>query len=78
MTVVDINDAKAYLSKLIEEAAAGNDVILTHYGNPVARLTRLGAQKRTLKFGLLKGKIKVSRGFDVPLPSDALSQFEGR
>jgi antitoxin (DNA-binding transcriptional repressor) of toxin-antitoxin stability system len=77
MTVVNIYDAKTRLSKLIEEAAAGHDVVIARGGKPVARLTRLGAPKRRLKFGVLKGKIKVSEDFDAPLPSDILTQFDG-
>jgi prevent-host-death family protein len=76
MTVVNICDAKTQLSKLIEEAAAGNDVIIARGGKPVARLTRLASSKRKLRFGVLKGKIKVSANFDVPLPSEVLRQFE--
>ncbi len=77
MTVVNIYDAKTQLSKLIEEAAAGNDVVIARGGKPVARLTRLGLPKRKLKFGVLKGKIKVAADFDAPLPSEVLRQFEG-
>lgn len=68
MNIVNIYDAKTQLSKLIEEAAAGNDVVIARGGKPVARLTRLAASKRKLKFGVLKGKIKVSADFDAPLP----------
>ena len=77
MTVVNIYDAKTQLSKRIEEAAAGNDVVIARGGKPVARLTRLGPSKRKLRFGVLKGKIKVSADFDAPLPSEILRQFEG-
>jgi len=76
MTVVNIYDAKTQLSKLIEEAAAGNDVIIARGGKPVARLTRLASSKRKLRFGVLKGKIKFSADFDVPLPREVLRQFE--
>jgi len=77
MTVVDIYDAKARLSKLIEEAAAGKDVVIARGGKPVARLTRLCSPKRKLRFGVLKGKIKVSADFDATLPREVLRQFEG-
>jgi prevent-host-death family protein len=76
MTVVNIYDAKTQLSKLIEQAAAGNDVVIARGGKPVARLTRLDSPKRKIKFGVLKGKIKVSADFDAPLPSEVLKQFE--
>jgi antitoxin (DNA-binding transcriptional repressor) of toxin-antitoxin stability system len=75
MTVVNIYDAKTQLSKLIEEAAAGNDVVIARGGKPVARLTRLGPPK--LKFGVPKGKVKISTDFDAPLPSEVLGIFEG-
>jgi prevent-host-death family protein len=75
--IVNIHDAKTQLSKLIEEAAAGNDVVIARGGKPIARLTRLGSSKRKLKFGVLKGKIKVSADFDAPLPSAVSKQFEG-
>jgi prevent-host-death family protein len=77
MTVVNIHDAKTQLSKLIEKAAAGNDVVIARGGKPVARLTRLGSSKRKLKFGVLKGKIKISADFDASVSSDVLRQFEG-
>jgi prevent-host-death family protein len=77
MTVVNIYDAKTQLSKLIEEAAAGRDVVIARGGKPVARLTRLDSPKRKLRFGLLKGKIKIAEDFDAPLPSEILSQFGG-
>jgi prevent-host-death family protein len=77
MTIVNIYDAKTNLSKLIEEAAAGKDVVIARGGKPVARLTRLDAPKRKLRFGVLKGKIKVSEDFDAPLPSDIVARFEG-
>jgi prevent-host-death family protein len=76
--VVNIHDAKIRFSKLIEEAAAGNDVIIARGGKPVAQLTRLSSSKRRLRFGVLKGKIKVSADFDAPLPSEVLRQFEGQ
>jgi prevent-host-death family protein len=78
MHIVNIYDAKTRLSELVEEAAAGKDVVIARGGKPVARLTRLHAPKRKLKFGVLKGKIKVSADFDTPLPKDLLAQFEGR
>jgi prevent-host-death family protein len=75
--VVNISDAKTQLSKLIDEAAAGNDVVIARGGKPVARLAQLEAPKHKLKFGVLKGKIKVPDDFDAPQSSDLLTQFAG-
>jgi antitoxin (DNA-binding transcriptional repressor) of toxin-antitoxin stability system len=78
MTTINIYQAKTQLSKLVEQAASGTDVIIARGGKPVARLTRLQAPQRKIRFGLLKGKVKVAKDFDAPLPHDVLAQFEGR
>jgi prevent-host-death family protein len=78
MTTINIYQAKTQLSKLVEQAASGTDVIIARGGKPVARLTRLQRPQRKIRFGLLKGKVKVAKDFDAPLPPDVLAQFEGR
>lgn len=75
---VNIYEAKTRLSQLVDEAAAGDDVIIGRGGKPVALLTALKTPKRRIQFGLLKGKVKVSPDFDAPLPDDVLAAFEGR
>lgn len=78
MATINIYDAKTQLSKLVERAAAGKDVIIARGGKPVARLTRLVQPPRELRFGVLKGKVKVAKDFDAPLSAEVLAQFEGR
>jgi antitoxin (DNA-binding transcriptional repressor) of toxin-antitoxin stability system len=78
MTPINIYAAKTQLSKLVEKAASGTDVIIARGGKPVARLTRLQAPPRKIRFGVLKGKVKVAKDFDAALPDEVLSQFEGR
>jgi antitoxin (DNA-binding transcriptional repressor) of toxin-antitoxin stability system len=78
MTTINIYEAKTQLSKLVEKAASGTDVIIARGGKPVARLTRLQAPQRKIRFGLLKGKVKVAKDFDARLSDDVLGQFEGR
>jgi antitoxin (DNA-binding transcriptional repressor) of toxin-antitoxin stability system len=78
MTTINIYEAKTQLSKLVEKAASGTDVIIARGGKPVARLTRLQVPQRKIRFGLLKGKVKVAKDFDAPLSDDVLAQFEGR
>ena len=74
---VNIYDAKTQLSKLVDQAAAGKDVVIARGGKPVARITRLDVPKRKVKFGVLKGKIKVAADFDAALPDELVRQFEG-
>ena len=78
MSVINVYEAKTHLSKLIEQAAAGKDVVIARGGKPIARLTRLAKSPRKLRFGVLKGKVKVGQDFDAALPEQMLAQFEGR
>ena len=77
-TKVNIFEAKTNLSKLIELVEQGQEIVIARAGKPVARLTPLEAKKRPIRFGLLKGKIRVAKDFDAPLPDDILAEFEGR
>ncbi len=73
---VNIFEAKTQLSKYIEMAERGEDVIIARAGKPVARLTQLNLEKKLIVFGLMKGQIWVADDFDAPLPDDILDQFE--
>ena len=78
MLTVNIHAAKTQLSRLLEAAAAGEEVVIAKAGKPIARLVPIatGAPKRRL--GLLAGKLTVADNFDDPLPDDILADFEGR
>ncbi len=78
MESVNIYDAKTRLSQLVDQAAAGEDVVVSRHGKPLVRITRLVEPKRGIKFGLLKGKFKLAADFDAPLPPDVLAAFEAR
>lgn len=78
MSIINIYEAKTQLSKLVEQAAAGKDVIIARAGKPVARLTQLEDRPRKIRFGLLKGKVKVAKDFDAPLPEEIVAQFLGQ
>ena len=78
MEAVNIYDAKTRLSQLVDRAAAGEDVVVSRNGKPLVRITKLAEPKRTVTFGVLKGKIKLAADFNAPLPADALAGFEGR
>lgn len=78
MEPVNIYDAKTHLSRLVDKAAAGEDVIVSRHGKPLVRITRLDNTRRHVTFGLLKGRLKVPDDFDAPLPAEVLQGFEGR
>lgn len=78
MLKVNIHDAKTHLSKLAEQAGAGEEIIIAKSGRPVARLMPLAHGAAVRRKGLLKGKIIFSDDFDQPLPDDVINLFEGR
>jgi antitoxin (DNA-binding transcriptional repressor) of toxin-antitoxin stability system len=78
MATVNIYEAKTRLSQLVDQAAAGEDVVVCRNGKPLARITRLVVPRRRITFGLLAGQLTVPADFDAPLPDDVLAGFEGR
>jgi prevent-host-death family protein len=79
MPTVNIYQAKTQLSKLVDLASSGTDVVIARNGKPAARLTSLDQkQKRVYKLGLLEGQGWIADDFDEPLPDEILAQFEGR
>ena len=77
MDTINIHEAKTHLSRLVEAAAGGAEIIIAKNGVPRAKLVPLG-KIRPLKFGVLKGKIRYPDDFDAPLPDAVVAQFEGR
>jgi prevent-host-death family protein len=75
---VNIYEAKTQLSKLVDVAASGTDVVIARAGKPVARLTTLKEEKRPLVYGLLQGEGWIADDFNDPLPEEIQKYFEGR
>jgi prevent-host-death family protein len=78
MDTINIHDAKTHLSRIVEDVAAGSEVIIAKAGKPMARLVPLGAARRKIRFRLLKGKIRIASDLDAPLTEKILSTLEGR
>ena len=77
-TIVNIYEAKTQLSRLVDRAAAGDDIVIARNGKPIARLCQLAPPSRTIEFGLLKGRLEIAPDFDAPLPQDVVATFEGQ
>lgn len=77
MRQINIHEAKTQLSRLVEDAAGGEDIVIAKAGKPVARLTALESSGAPRRFGALKGKIQIADDFDAPLPEEILAAFEG-
>lgn len=74
---INVCAAKTKLSQLLDRAAAGEEIIITCNGRPVAKLVPAVARAEPRKLGLLRGRIKVSDDFDAPLPESVLRDSEG-
>jgi prevent-host-death family protein len=77
-TIINIHEAKTHLSRIVDDVAAGAEVVIAKAGKPMARLVPIPEAPRKKKLGLLKGKIKVPDDFNAPIEDDVIADFEGR
>ncbi len=75
---INIHDAKTHLSRLVEQASLGKEIIIAKAGKPMARLVPLLSVPKPKKFDLLKGQMKVSDDFNAPLDPAVLALFGGK
>ncbi len=74
MYQINIHQAKTQLSKLVEAAAQGEEIIIAKAGKPVARLLALEQTRhKTRQSGGLKGQIWLADNFDEPLSAEELA-----
>jgi prevent-host-death family protein len=71
---LNLYEAKTQLSSLVDQAAAGAEIIIAKNGKPMAKLVPI-RQRQLRKPGRLKGKIWMSDDFDAPMP-DIEDAFE--
>ena len=71
-----IHAAKTQLSRLIERAEKGEEVIIARGSTPVARLTRLRPTRPARRFGAMRGRARVTPVFFEPLPARELKRWE--
>lgn len=75
-TVVNVHDAKTHLSRLIDRAAAGEEIVVARAGRPVARLVALAPLGPPRTPGRLRGKIHLTEDAEHT-PEWILAAFEG-
>lgn len=67
---VNVHEAKTHLSRLLDRAARGEEIIIAKAGRPVAKLVGIARPVRRRELGLARGKIVIHDDFDAPLPED--------
>ena len=79
MRQVNVYEAKTQLSKLIDAAAGGEEIIIARAGRPVAKLVPLATERPKRQLGLMKGKIWVAPDWDSPEVNEEIARtfYEG-
>lgn len=77
MVQINIHEAKTHFPRLVDRAAAGEEIIISKSGKPMAKLVPLQQDLTPGRFGLMKGEMYISDDFDAPLPPDVLVSFYG-
>ena len=57
MKTVNMHQAKTHLSRLVEEAAAGEDIVIARAGKPLVRLVAVAGNQGPRQLGALAGKV---------------------
>lgn len=78
MKQINIHQAKTELSKLVECAEAGEQIIIARAGKPAAKLVPLSTPGGRRRLGILDGKFKIPDDFNAPLPEAVVRSFEGK
>jgi prevent-host-death family protein len=71
---VNIHNAKTNLSRLIERAQSGEDIIIARSGKPVVKLVPIRKGRKRV-FGSAAGQIKFCKGWDAPMTERELQEF---
>jgi prevent-host-death family protein len=72
---VGVHEAKTHLSRLLEDVAAGEEIVITRRGEAVATLVPV-QPAAARRFGIDEGRFVVPEDFDAPLPAEVLDAFE--
>ena len=73
MGTVNIKEAEADLSRLVDRVNEGEEILIARSGRLVAKQVRVSNEPR--KPGYLKGQIRMAVDFDAPLPDGVLKGF---
>ena len=73
--MTNLHAAKTHLSRLVDRAMAGEDVVIGKNGTPMVRLVPIKTDRRRTGFGALKGQMRIGSDFDAPLPDELLKMF---
>jgi len=73
---VNVHEAKTHLSRLLDRAMSGEEVVIMRSGRPLVRLTPVATAPFRRKLGTAKGDFVLPVDFDEPLPDEVVTEFE--
>jgi prevent-host-death family protein len=73
---VTVHVAKTQLSRLIQEACNGDEIVISRRDVPVVRLVPVRRKPKGRKFGAMKGRAKMTAAFFTPLEPEELAAWE--
>ncbi len=76
MKPLNVHEAKTQFSRLLNRVAAGEEIVISRAGKPIARLVPIHPNVPR-QLGRDLGVFTVPADFDQPLPADELARFEG-
>ena len=62
--ILNLTEAKAKFSEVVERVSAGEEIIVTRMGRPVARITRYENPATNRRLGVFEGRIRAAKDFD--------------
>jgi prevent-host-death family protein len=79
MRTINIHEAKTHLSRLVDEAAAGDSFVIAKAGKPKVKVVRIdeAEKKPKRRIGFLKGKLRVPDDFDTMFAEEIEKMYDG-
>jgi prevent-host-death family protein len=74
---VNIHEAKTHLSRLVEQAAAGESFIIAKAGRPLVKVTRLEAPAQPRRIGFMAGECDIPDDFNRMGEAEIAEMFDG-
>jgi prevent-host-death family protein len=75
MTQVNVHEAKTHLSRLLVRVEAGEEILISRAGRPIARLVPARRARGHRQAGRFVGKGRIADDFNAPLPPEVLAEF---
>ncbi|HUK03284.1 MAG TPA: type II toxin-antitoxin system prevent-host-death family antitoxin [Steroidobacteraceae bacterium] len=75
-SIYNIHFAKTHLSRIVENAAAGEQIVLAKRGKPIARLTTIEPRVTKKQFGVLAGRFRIPDRFNSAVTAEIARRFD--